>query len=353
VRAPAWPYTASMRTLRRVLLGLAALLVAVAATLAWLLNHPPGLQAVEMLRWSAATPEKPPPGAALRVSFLGVATVLLDDGETALLTDGFFSRPDKLTTFVGHVQPDVTAIEAGLARAGIPAHTGKLAAVIPLHSHYDHAMDAPEVARRTGALLLGSSSTAMVGRGWNLPESQIRTAQLHVPYRFGKFTVTLYPALHTPTGFTGGVIDTPLKPPVRASDYKEGQSYAMLVEHEGRSLLITSTAGFVPGALQGVKAQVVMLGIGAMGPRSEEHKAAYWAETVQTVGAQRVIPIHWDDFWRPSTLPMRPMPLPLDDFDASMAFLQAAARRDHVDLRLPLEWKAMDVFAGLPIPTTP
>lgn len=274
--------------------------------------------------------------------------MLLDDGETALLTDGFFSRPDKLTTFVGHVQPEVAAIAAGLTRAGIPAHTGKLAAVIPLHSHYDHAMDAPEVARRTGALLLGSSSTAMVGRGWGLPESQIQTAQLRMPYHFGKFTVTLYPALHTPTGFTGGVIDAPLKPPVRASDYKEGQSYAMLVEHEGQSLLITSTAGFVPGALQGVKAQVVMLGIGAMGPRSEEHKAAYWAETVHTVGAQRVIPIHWDDFWRPSTLPMQPMPLPLDDFDASMRFLQAAATRDKVDLRLPLEWKAMDVFAGLP-----
>jgi hypothetical protein len=71
------------------------------------------------------------------------------------------------------------------------------------------------------------------------------------------------------------------------------------------------------------------------------------------VGAQRVIPIHWDDFWRPSALPMQPMPLPLDDFDASMAFLQAAAGRDHVDLRLPLEWQAMDVFAGLPAPTKP
>jgi L-ascorbate metabolism protein UlaG (beta-lactamase superfamily) len=342
-----------MRTLRWVLLSLAALLLVALVTLAWLLNHPPGLQGVEMLRWSAAPTETPQPPSNLRVSFLGVATVLLDDGETALLTDGFFSRPDKLTTFVRHVQPDITGIAAGLVRAGIPDRTGKLAAVIPLHSHYDHAMDAPEVARRTGALLLGSSSTAMVGRGWGLPESQIRTAQLRTPYRFGKFTITLYPALHTPTGFTGGVIDTPLKPPVRATDYKEGQSYAMLVEHEGRSLLITSTAGYVPGALQGVKAQVVMLGIGAMGPRSEEHKAAYWAETVHTVGAQRVIPIHWDDFWRPSTLPMQPMPLPLDDFEASMAFLQAAAARDHLDLRLPLEWKAMDVFAGLPAPAKP
>lgn len=263
----------------------------------------------------------------------------------------FFSRPDRLTTFLGKVEPVMADIDAGMSRAGIGTNSGKLAAVIPLHSHYDHAMDAPEVAKRTGALLLGSSSTAMVGRGWGLAESQIKTAELRKPYRFGRFTVTLYPALHTPTGFTGGEITEPLHPPVRASAYKEGQSYAALIEHDGQRLLITGTAGFVPGALRGVNADVVLLGIGAMGPRSPAHKQSYWNEVVRTVQAKRVIPIHWDDFWIPSSGPMQPMPKPLDDFDASMAFLTDAARTDGVDLRLPLEWKAMDVFASLPAPT--
>lgn len=333
-----------MKIFKRMVLGVLALVVLTFAALAWMLGHPPSLSGLDRLRWSTPTA----PQAPLRVSFLGVATVLLDDGETALLTDGFFSRPDKLTTFLRKVEPDMAGIAAGLQRAGISQHTGKLAAVIPLHSHYDHAMDAPEVAKRTGALLLGSSSTAMVGRGWGLPETQIRTAQLRTPYAFGRFTVTLYPALHTPTGFTGGEITAPLTPPARATDYKEGQSYVARIEHDGRTLLITSTAGFVPDALKGVQADVVMLGIGAMGPRSEEHKEAYWRETVTAVGARRVIPIHWDDFWIPSTLPMQPMPAPLDDFEASIAFLQRKGAQDGVEIRLPLEWKAMDVFAGLP-----
>lgn len=334
-----------MKFLKRLVVGLVAIMAVAVVALTWMLGHPPSLSGLDRLRWSAAPPA---PHAPLRVSFLGVATVLLDDGETALLTDGFFSRPDKLTTFLRKVEPDVPGIAAGLQRAGIPQHTGKLAAVIPLHSHYDHAMDAPEVAKRTGALLLGSSSTAMVGRGWGLPEAQLRTAQLRTPYTFGRFTVTLYPALHTPTGFTGGEITTPLVPPARVTDYKEGQSYVARIEHDGRTLLITSTAGFVPNALKGVQADVVMLGIGAMGPRSAEHKEAYWRETVATVGARRVIPIHWDDFWIPSTLPMQPMPAPLDDFEASIAFLQRKGAKDGVEIRLPLEWKAMDVFAGLP-----
>ncbi len=329
--------------LKHFLWGLAAIVGSGIASLAWMLNHPPALDDVQSLFWSANTPPDP----TLKVSFLGVATVLLDDGETSLLTDGFFSRPDKLTTFVGKVEPDLQAITHGLQRAGITGSRSKLAAVIPLHSHYDHAMDAPEVAHRTGALLLGSGSTAMVGRGWGLPERQIQVAELGKPYTFGRFTVTLFPAVHTPTGFTGGVISAPLTPPVHASDYKEGQSYVALVTHNGRRLLISGTAGFVPGALQGQRADVVLLGIGAMGPRSLEHKQAYWNETVTTVGARRVIPIHWDDFWIPSTLPMQPMPKPLDDFDASMAFLQAQGARDGVDIRLPLAWAAMDVFAGL------
>ena len=323
--------------------GLAGALLIGIATLAWMLSHPPALDSLRPLFWSATTPPDP----TLKVSFLGVATVLLDDGETSLLTDGFFSRPDKLTTFLKKVEPDLHAITQGLQRSGISGSHSKLAAVIPLHSHYDHAMDAPEVARRTGALLLGSGSTAMVGRGWGLPERQIQVAELGKPYTFGRFTVTLFPAVHTPTGFTGGVISEPLQPPVRAAAYKEGQSYIALITHNGRRLLITGTAGFVPGALQGQRADVVLLGIGAMGPRSLEHKQAYWHEAVTTVGARRVIPIHWDDFWIPSTLPMQPMPRPLDDFDASMAFLQAQGAKEGVDIRLPIAWTAMDVFAGL------
>jgi L-ascorbate metabolism protein UlaG (beta-lactamase superfamily) len=332
--------------MKKLFAGLGVCLLALSALLAWRLNHPPGLQGLDTLQMPSPRSKTEP----LTIRFLGVSTVLLDDGETALLTDGFFSRPDKLTVFLRKVSPDIPAITKGLERAGITGSngSGRLAAVIPLHSHYDHAMDAPEVARQTGALLLGSSSTLMVGRGWGLSEQQMQGAQLRTPYRFGHFTITLYPALHTPTGFTGGEITQPLKPPVRATEYLEGQSYVMHVQHGKRSLLITSTAGFVPGALQGLRAEVVLLGIGAMGPRSAEHQLNYWKETVSTVGARRVIPIHWDDFWIPSTEPMRPMPRPLDDFDTSMAFLRRQGEQDKVDIRMPTPWLPMQVFDALP-----
>lgn len=121
----------------------------------------------------------------------------------------------------------------------------------------------------------------------------------------------------------------------------------MLVLHDGRTLLVTGSAGFVPGAMKGVRADVVLLGIGSLGQRSDAHRQDYWREVVQASGAKRVVPIHWDDFWLPSDEPMRPLPPPLDNFDATMQFLGERAALEHVDIRLPLPWTAMDVFSGL------
>ena len=340
-----------MRMFKRVAMTLFVLIALGAGALAWTLQQHASMLPYAALGWNDGST----PTAPMRVTFMGVATLLFDDGESAILTDGFFSRPDRMQSFLGKVQPDLDGITRGLLRGGVAlageaagsGRSGKVAVVLPLHSHYDHAMDAPEVARRTGALLLGSESTANVGRGWGLPEAQMRVATMGRPMQFGRFTVTLYPGMHAPTGFTGGQIEQPLKPPVRAFEYREGQSYAMLVQHGGRAVLVTGSAGFVPAALKDVRADVVLLGIGALGPRSDAHRQDYWREVVSAVGARRVIPIHWDDFWIPSEQPMQPMPAPLDRFDVSMQFLQERGRQDKVEIRLPLQWQAMDVFSGL------
>jgi L-ascorbate metabolism protein UlaG (beta-lactamase superfamily) len=155
---------------------------------------------------------------------------------------------------------------------------------------------------------------------------------------------------HAPTGITGGEITAPLVPPARATDYKEGRSDILLVEHGTQRVLIVGSAGFEPGALRGVQADVVLLGIGALGPRDDAYRDALWREVVTGVGAKRVIPIHWDDFWLPSRdpmQPMKPMPPPLDRFAVSMDFLRARAAAESIELRLPPQWQAMDVWSGL------
>jgi len=279
----------------------------------------------------------------LRVTFLGVSTLLFDDGETAILTDGFFTRPDWKTVLTRKVRPDSERIAKSLQRAGIT----RLDAVIVTHSHYDHAMDSPEVARRTGAIVLGSESTANVARGWKLAENQIRIVGNGDQIEFGRFQVTFIQTRHAPTDFTGGEIREPLMPPVRANQYREGSSFSVLIKHNGKTLLVQSTAGFVEGALRGQQADVVFLGIGALGNQGEAYRQAYWHETVQAVGASRVIPIHWDDFTRPLDQPLVPLPYLFDDLDKSMAFILGRGQHEGVDVKFAPTWAKVDPFAGV------
>ncbi len=303
---------------------LLVILLAIAAGVGWVVfrlgDHP---SMAPYARYQLAPGE---PASGVSVTFLGVSTVLIRDGETALLTDGFFSRPSLARVALGKVEPNREVIARSLERAGID----RLAAVFVVHSHYDHAMDAPEVARRTGALLVGSESTANVGRGWGLPEDRLKVPESGEPMRFGDFTVTLIRSRHFPHGRAMGEIGTPLVPPARAMAYREGGSWSVHVAHPEGNLLIHSSAGWVEGALANYRADVVLLGIGLLGTRDQEYRQTYFREVVEAVEARRVIPIHYDDFTRPLDQPLLPLPAFFDDVDASIRFLveQAEARPD-------------------------
>ncbi|MFE7623939.1 MBL fold metallo-hydrolase [Streptomyces sp. NPDC057509] len=291
-----------------------------------------GLRAPGIAPWAHLyEPPAPSLPGAPRAVFLGVSTLLLDDGETAILTDGFFSRPGLLRMRFGRLRPDPARIAAGLRRGGID----RLDAVFVVHSHYDHALDSPQVAAATGARLIGSPSTRNIARGQGFPDDRFQLAATGEPFAVGAFTLTALPARHSPGDLAPGRIDRPLRPPVRATDYRTGDCYTLHVSHGARELLIHASAHTLPGALAGHRAETVYLGIGALGHQSEAFREEYWHRLVTGTGARRVVPIHWDDFFRPLDRPLRPFRAFLDDFPATMDFLTRAADRTDVRLALP------------------
>lgn len=280
------------------------------------------------------------PGAdadGLSVTWLGVATLLLDDGSSALMTDGFFSRPSLAKITAGKVSPSQAQVDGCLARAKVP----RLEAVIPVHTHFDHVMDSALVADRTGARLVGGESAANVGRGYGLPEERLVVADPGKPIRLGTFDVTLVESHHCPPDQFPGVIDTPVTPPVKASAYRCGEAWSTLVHHRpsDRRLLIQGSAGFVKGALTGQRAEAAYLSVGLLGRQPRSYLIDYWNETVRAVGARRVIVIHWDDFFRPLSKPLRALPYAGDDLDESMRVLDELAAQDGVALHFPTVWR--------------
>lgn len=280
------------------------------------------------------------PGAPLSATWLGVATLLLDDGSSALMTDGYFSRPNLARVAAGAVAPSPERVDGCLARAEV----SRLDAVIPVHTHIDHVLDSALVADRTGALLVGGESAANVGRGYGLPEDRLVVTTPGEPIRLGAFDVTLVESHHCPPDRFPGAIEEPLRPPVRASAYRCGEAWSALVHHRpsDRRLLIQGSAGFARGALAGRRAEVVYLSVGQLGLRPRSYLLDYWAETVRAVGARRVILIHWDDFFRPLSKPLRALPYAGDDLDVSVRVLDELAARDGVALHMPTVWRRED-----------
>lgn len=296
----------------------------------------PGLDEYRAHAWPVAADARAIPadaGRELRATWFGVTAVLLSDGAHALFVDPFFTRPPGWWGLLTNRQiaPDEGRIAAALRAAGVR----ELDAVLVSHSHYDHAMDAAVVARQTGAVLAGSPSTANLGRGGGLDERRLRSTRGGEALEFGSFRVRFIPSRHA--GATGGRptgdIESPLAPPARYLDYRQGGTYSILVEHALGSVLLHGSAGFVPGALQGERADVVFLGVALVDALPD-----YLAQVVETVGATRVVPTHWDDFTRGLDRPLRPgivgVNLP--------GFFQA------VDARAP-GLRALTLEAGTPV----
>jgi L-ascorbate metabolism protein UlaG (beta-lactamase superfamily) len=283
------------------------------------------------------------PEAPLTVTWAGVTTLLIDDGTSAMMTDGFFSRPGLLEVGLRRLSPSAPRIDGCLSRLGVD----RLEAVLPVHTHFDHVMDTAVVAERTDARVVGGTSAAEVGRGHGLPDDRLVVATPGEPITLGAYEVTLIEGHHCPPDRFPGVIPVPVVPPVKVSAYKCGEAWSTLVHHRpsDRRLLIVGSAGFVRGALDGQRADVVYLGVGQLGLQSEQYFIDYWTETVRTVGARRVVLIHWDDFFRPLHKPLRALPYAVDDLDASMRVLSRLAADDGVPLHLPTLWQRSDPWS--------
>ena len=283
------------------------------------------------------------PDAPLTVTWAGVTTLLIDDGASAVMTDGFFSRPSLFEVGVKRLTPSAPRIDGCLTRLGVH----RLEAVLPVHTHFDHAMDSAAVAERTGARIVGGTSAVQIGRCAGLSDDRLTVVTPGEPITLGAYDITLIEAEHCPPDRFPGVIREPIVPPVKVSAYKCGEAWSTLVHHRpsDRRMLIVGSAGFVRGALVGQHAEVVYLGVGQLGLQPGEYIVDYWTETVRTVGARRVVLVHWDDLFRPLHKPLRALPYAGDDLDVSMRVLSRLAEEDGVSLHLPTLWQRCDPWS--------
>ncbi|MEQ1862672.1 MAG: MBL fold metallo-hydrolase [Chthoniobacteraceae bacterium] len=283
------------------------------------------------------TPLHATSGRGVTVTFLGNTTILISDGTTRLLVDGFFSRPGAFKTLFGRIGPDEKIIGKQLCLAGIT----KLDALLIGHSHHDHALDAPEVTRRTHAVAMGSTSYRFIHEGAGLDDrSLIVVPSTGAQRRFGKFTVTFRPSKHVSSHWRSqekveGSIDSAVRPPTRYSDYNHGDVFALHIAHPDGTLAITTTAGAKKGQFKGLKADVVLLGVGLLAKEPAATQDDYWRESVSALRPHTVIPVHWDAFTRKLDAGLAPPPFTIiDDVNGAMTIVKNKGKTEGRTVRV-------------------
>lgn len=276
----------------------------------------------------------------LQATFFGVSTILFDDGQSSIMIDGFFSRPSYFSTFVWRIGCNEEVVNKCLNKAGID---DRLQAVLVAHSHFDHALDAPSVCCRTGAQLMGSESTRMVGKGYGLPDDQITVVQDGELKQIGPFRVTFFEGLHSPGDIAPGEIKEPLKTPCSYKEFRTGKCYSYLIEHGNQRIFVHPSANYVTNKFQTQNISTTFLGVGTVGKQSDSFREEYWKEVVETMKPKRIIPIHWDNFFISLDSPLVALPWVMDRWKITDRWLREKCRNRGIDLRVLQAWEVIDL----------
>ncbi len=245
----------------------------------------------------------------LKVTYFGTTTLLFDDGKDQILFDAHITRPSLGKYIAGGKE----STNRTLCDEMIDLHhIDRLRAVFVSHTHHDHVMDAPYISNKCGAKIYGSESAKNVALGGGVSAENIAVFKHGDIFEIGDYKIRILKSIHSkPTVLNndlGEPIQEPLTQPAGLRDYKEGGSYDFYIEYKEKKILIRPSFNYIEGQLEGIRADVLFLGVAGLAKADPDMEKTFFQETVEKTGAKLVIPIHWDNFFSPLDRPIEGMP---------------------------------------------
>ena len=254
-----------------------------------------------------------PGGTGLRLTYLGAAGWEITDGKTTVLVDPYFTRakyptpndpvpptdPRPLVTNSSIVPSDTAVIDAHVTRADV---------IVITHTHPDHTLDLPYIAKKTGAMVVGTASTANLSRASGVPDNRLRIVSGREELKFNDVTIRVIPSLHgifrppNPNAPppTPPLLPADAKPPFAYGQHAEGGTLAYAIRIAGREIVLFGSMNFIESELTGFRPDIAL--IGAMPERSFIEN--YTPRLLKALGNPKlVLPTHWDAFNVPFDAP--------------------------------------------------
>ena len=265
--------------------------------------------------------------AAVTLTYLGTAGWEITDGTTVILVDPYLSRLPLLSGGAA-----LTRAESADRRpvdpntivtsdtAAVNAHVRRADFILLHHAHVDHILDAPYIARKTGATVIGHESSTNLMRGAGIPASQLITVRGGEDYAFGAVSIRVIPSVHSALFqkhyYQGGTIPSTIKPPFKLGDLIEGGSLSFLIRLGGHEILTFGSMNYIEREMSGLRPDIVLVGAGDS--RAEIYD--YTGRLMRVLGFPAIVlPTHWDNYFAPFSAPQ----------DTSLARLQSFVREVH------------------------
>jgi L-ascorbate metabolism protein UlaG (beta-lactamase superfamily) len=249
----------------------------------------------------ASGPEGAPSASALSIRWLGTAAHRLSFAGRTLLLDPFVTRPG-LASLVRRLRSDAAALARWTPHAD---------AIVVGHSHYDHLLDAPEIARRTGARIMGSASTALLARAAGVDPALIYQAEpgRRLAETVGPFDVRLVPSLHAKLlfglapPFPGEIARARPGRGLYFHQYRVGGAFGVLVRAGDVTVYHNGSADLIDAHLEGERADVLLVGLAG-----RRWTPRYLERLLGALRPRLVVPTHYDAFFWPLDDGLRLLP---------------------------------------------
>jgi len=248
--------------------------------------------------------------APVTLKYLGTAGWEISDGTTTLLVDPYLSRLH-MTSPNDDVLPGDTrkrftqadAVESDTAT--IDKHIQRADFILITHTHTDHALDVPYIARKTGATVIGTESARNLARAYGISGDKLIVARGGDDLEFEGWSVRVIPSLHgilRRAPFLRRDANAPPPPsvipldataPLHLNQFAEGGTLAYLIRIGGKQILVFGSMNYIEREVEGLRPDVAL--VGAMPERREIHD--YTSRLLKAIGYPRmVLPAHWDRF---------------------------------------------------------
>ena len=175
---------------------------------------------------------------------------------------------------------------------------GEIVGVLVGHTHFDHAVDAPAIARRFGCKAYGSDSLVNLMALHGLAERAVEVEPYRT-YELGPFEVTFTPSVHSKLllGLAvpyDGELTCEHLDALSPGAYRCGQVWGISIAVAGVRFYHQGSANLLDDAVRERGVDVFLAGVAGRSFTDD-----YWQRILPRLDPRAVVPTHYDNFFRP------------------------------------------------------